>query len=101
MSNSLTIKESENRKEKISSTYDKMFRAMCESKNMKNSGEETKPLEGEVRRTKKKFNLTSTSSTLEHFSERWRSTVGKKSNRVQEKNGNSNEPCIHSSPLIP
>lgn len=98
MSNSLTIKEGEEgKKSKMGPTYDNLFRAMCESKETKKS-EVTKPIEGEVRKTKKKFNLTSTSSTLEQFSERWRSTVGKKS-RQPERHA-TNEPVVHSSPLI-
>ena len=80
--------------------YPRMFGVMCESKETKKSRGRMKTGEGEVRRTKKKFNLTSTSSTLEHFSERWRTTIGKKSLRQQEKHG-SNEPCVHSSPLSP
>ena len=34
--------------------------------------------ECEIRQTKKKFALNSTSSTLGNFSEKWRSTIGRK-----------------------
>lgn len=44
--------------------YPRMFGVMCESKETKKSRGRIKTGEGEVRRTKKKFNLTSTSSTL-------------------------------------
>ncbi len=83
MSNSVTIKESERRNMPNSSTDEQMFQQMCESKDLKHSAFDSKPIEGstEVRRTKKKFNLTSTSSTLERFSEKWRSTVGKKNQK--------------------
>ena len=45
-----------------------------------------------MRRTKKKFNLTSTSSTLERFSEKWRSTVGKKTKKPIEESENVQPP---------
>lgn len=52
---------------------------------VKNSAEIIIPLreEEEIRQTKKKFGLHSTSSTLGNFSEKWRTTVGRK--KIQER----------------
>jgi hypothetical protein len=71
------VQQIPNQKPKISGLF-------SDSKDLKNSYNETKAIEfnNEVRRTKKKFNLMSTSSTLERFSEKWRSTVGKKAKKV-------------------
>lgn len=38
----------------------------------------------EVRKTKKKFNLTSTSSTLEKFSEKLGTTIGRRVTKVEK-----------------
>ena len=51
---------------------------------VKNSVEVKAPIEEEgIRQTKKKFALNSTSSTLGNFSEKWRTTVGRK--KMQER----------------
>jgi hypothetical protein len=51
---------------------------------------------GDIRKTKASFNLSSTSSTLGQFSEKWRTTVGKKT----KMDSPSNEVSVSSSVQI-
>jgi hypothetical protein len=80
LSSSYTIKEEEKLMFKKSMNRNLLY----DEKDMKNSIDcDFKHQDTEVRKTKKKFNLTSTSSTLEQFSDKLASTIGRKALRLK------------------